>query len=81
MFSKAIESAAQYLLDDKFIERTVKMPGSQPIEVLEAALKALVENRPKNFEDCVDAARRSFNELFRDQVNEYFVFSGFRLGL
>lgn len=67
-FRQAAENAAQYLDDPKFMERTVKLPGSQPVEVLESVKRALVEDRPQTFEDCILWARKHFAEQFHNQI-------------
>merc|ERR1712137_1280384 len=45
VFRQSAESAALYLMDPKFTERTMKLPGSQPLETLEAVKRALVDER------------------------------------
>ncbi|XP_063605255.1 ubiquitin-like modifier-activating enzyme 1 isoform X2 [Penaeus indicus] len=67
-FRQAAENAAQYLIDSRFMERTLKLPGSQPMEVLESVKRALVEDRPQSFEDCVLWARKHFAEQFHNQI-------------
>ncbi|XP_050732741.1 ubiquitin-like modifier-activating enzyme 1 isoform X1 [Eriocheir sinensis] len=67
-FRQAAENAAQYLLDPKFMERALKLPGSQPVETLDSVKRALVDDRPQTFEDCVLWARKSFGEQFNNQI-------------
>ena len=42
-FKGHAENAHSYLTDPKFVERTLKLPGSQPLDVLESVKRALVE--------------------------------------
>lgn len=35
IFKQAAESAAQYISDPTFIERILRLPGTQPLEILE----------------------------------------------
>lgn len=35
-FSKNAENAAQYITDPTFIDRIIKLPGVQPLEILES---------------------------------------------
>lgn len=67
-FKSVAENAAFYLGDAKFMDRTVKLPGSQPLQVLESVKKALVIDRPADFSDCVSWARHQFEENFRNQI-------------
>ncbi|XP_063844660.1 ubiquitin-like modifier-activating enzyme 1 isoform X2 [Scylla paramamosain] len=67
-FRQAAENAAQYLQDPKFMERALKLPGSQPVETLDSVKRALVDDRPHSFEDCVLWARKSFAEQFNNQI-------------
>lgn len=67
-FRQAAENAAQYLQDPKFMERALKLPGSQPVETLDSVKRALVDDRPHTFEDCVLWARKSYAEQFNNQI-------------
>ncbi|CAG5089375.1 Similar to UBA1: Ubiquitin-like modifier-activating enzyme 1 (Oryctolagus cuniculus) [Cotesia congregata] len=49
LFRQNAENAAQYINDSQFVERTLKLPGVQPLEVLELVKTALVDERPKSF--------------------------------
>ena len=68
LFRQAAESAAFYLSDPKFMDRTLKLAGSQPLETLEAVKRALVEDRPANFESCVHWARLHWQEQYHNQI-------------
>uniref|UniRef100_A0A0B7AVD4 E1 ubiquitin-activating enzyme n=1 Tax=Arion vulgaris TaxID=1028688 RepID=A0A0B7AVD4_9EUPU len=57
------ETASQYITDAKFMERTLKMQGSQPLDILETVKRILVDERPKTFEECVKLARHMFAKL------------------
>ena len=70
LFRQSDESARQYLVDDKFMERTLKLTGSQPLEVLEAVHRGLVEERPMNFEQCVHWARLHWQEQYHNQIKQ-----------
>ena len=69
-FKQNSENAAFYLGDAKFVERTLKLPGSQPAQTLESVKKALVTDRPKDFESCVGWARRHFEEQYHNQISQ-----------
>ena len=68
LFRQSAESAAQYLADPKFMERTLKLAGSQPLETLESAKRGLVDERPINFEQCVHWARHHWQEQYHNQI-------------
>ncbi|KDR20513.1 Ubiquitin-like modifier-activating enzyme 1 [Zootermopsis nevadensis] len=70
LFRQAAENAAQYLADSAFVERTLKLPGVQPLEVLESVKHALVDHRPRSFEDCVAWARCYWQEQYNDQIRQ-----------
>jgi ubiquitin-activating enzyme E1 len=70
LFHQAAENAAQYLAESSFVERTLKLPGVQPLEVLESVKLALVEQRPCSFEDCVTWARCYWQEQYSDQIQQ-----------
>ena len=70
LFRQAAESAAFYLADPKFMERTLKLAGSQPLETLEAVNRALVDERPTDFEHCVHWARLHWQEQYHNQIKQ-----------
>jgi ubiquitin-activating enzyme E1 len=70
LFRQSAENASQYLTDSEFLERTIKLPGVQPIEVLESVKTALVDDRPKSFEDCVVWARNHWQEQYSNQIRQ-----------
>merc|ERR1719471_2588403 len=67
-FSQAPLSALQYLSESDFVEKTMKLQGTQPVETMEKVKKVLVDDLPKNFEDCVTWARHLFQDLFHNQI-------------
>ncbi|XP_018018893.1 ubiquitin-like modifier-activating enzyme 1 [Hyalella azteca] len=67
-FKQVAENAACYLGDAKFMERTLKLPGSQPLQTLESVKKALVTERPLDFQECVAWARNHFEHNFHNQI-------------
>lgn len=70
LFRQAAENAAQYLEDPQFVEKTLKLPGVQPLEVLESVKTALVDERPKSFIDCVTWARCHWEEQYNNQIKQ-----------
>ena len=70
LFRQSSESAAQYLVDPKFMERTLKLAGSQPLETLESVKRCLVDERPMNFEQCVHWARLHWQEQYHNQIKQ-----------
>lgn len=71
IFRQAAENAAQYILDPKsFIDRVIKLPGVQPLDVLESCRTALIGEKPKDFADCVKWARLHFEDQYANQIKQ-----------
>ncbi|XP_022190676.2 ubiquitin-like modifier-activating enzyme 1 [Nilaparvata lugens] len=70
LFKQNAENAAQYLDDPNFIEQTLRLPGVQPVEILESVKAALVDERPQSFEDCVAWARNHWEEQYSNQIKQ-----------
>lgn len=70
IFKQSAANAAQYISDPTFIERTLKLPGCQPLEALESVKTALIDERPKTIEDCVKWARLHFQEQYSNQISQ-----------
>ena len=70
LFRQAAENAAQYLQDPNFVERTLRLPGVQPVEVLESVKVALIQDRPRSFEDCVAWARNHWQDQYCNQIRQ-----------
>lgn len=68
VFKQCAENAAQYLSDPKFMERALKLPGTQPTETLESVKKSLVDERPHSFDDCIAWARLHWQEQYHNQI-------------
>ncbi|XP_013145647.1 PREDICTED: ubiquitin-like modifier-activating enzyme 1 [Papilio polytes] len=69
LFRQAAEHAAQYFTDPHFLERTVRLPGTQPLDAIESVRNAIVE-RPMNFEDCVTWARLHWETQYSNQIKQ-----------
>lgn len=70
LFRQLPENAAQYLHDPNFLDRTMKLQGIQPVEVLESIVQVLVKNRPENLQDCVARMRIHWQEQFNNQIRQ-----------
>ncbi|KAK3103827.1 hypothetical protein FSP39_022215 [Pinctada imbricata] len=70
LFCQPAEAASQYITDPKFMERTVKQQGTQPIETLEAVKKALIDDKPADFQACVDFARKLWEENYNNTIQQ-----------
>lgn len=69
-FSGPIQTAKMYIDDPKFLERTMKLQGTQPIETLETVKKVLIDNKPGTFEDCVNYARFLWEENYNNNIQQ-----------
>uniref|UniRef100_A0A8C5HJQ2 E1 ubiquitin-activating enzyme n=1 Tax=Gouania willdenowi TaxID=441366 RepID=A0A8C5HJQ2_GOUWI len=70
LFKQPPENAVQYLTDPKFMERTLKLPGAQPAEVLEAVYKSLVTDCPHSWADCVSWARNHWQCQYSNNIRQ-----------
>ncbi|KAJ8731090.1 hypothetical protein PYW07_004254 [Mythimna separata] len=69
LFRQAAEHAAQYLRDPHFLDRTLKLPGSQPLDAIESVRNAIQE-RPLTFDDCVTWARLHWEAQYSNQIKQ-----------
>jgi len=67
-FTQAPLTASQYIEEPGFKEKTLALPGAQPMDTMETVSRLLVKERPSNFEDCVAWARLLWQELFHNQI-------------
>lgn len=70
LFKQPVETALQYLTDSKFLDRTLKLQGNQPLETLETVKRVLIDERPCSFEDCISWARQLWQSNFNDQIRQ-----------
>lgn len=56
--------------DSKFMERTLKLTGAQPVEVLEAVYKCLVTDYPHSWKDCVTWARNHWQCQYNNNIRQ-----------
>jgi len=70
LFKQAAENAYLYITDPSFIERTLKLAGNQPLEVLETVKRVIVDERPDSFEDCISWARLHWEEQYHNQISQ-----------
>merc|ERR1719211_234817 len=67
-FTQAPLTASQYIEEAGFKEKTLALPGAQPVDTMETVSRLLVKERRNNFEDCVAWARLLWQELFHNQI-------------
>lgn len=70
LFKIGPDAVQQYLNDPGFMDRTMKMAGNQPVEMLEIVKRFLVAERPNTFEDCVKWARFHWQEQYDNQIRQ-----------
>lgn len=71
VFTSPAMAANEYLKDPKnYIQRVLKLKDAQPFEELQRVYKALVDERPTTFEDCVRWARLHFQENYHDNIEQ-----------
>ncbi|XP_071033446.1 ubiquitin-like modifier-activating enzyme 1 isoform X2 [Parasteatoda tepidariorum] len=70
LFKQAAENASLYLTDPSFIERTLKLAGNQPLEILESVKRVLIDDRPETFDDCIIWARLHWEDQYNNQIRQ-----------
>ena len=71
VFTNPATSALDFLKDpEAYIQRVMKLQGSQPLEELQQVYKALVEERPSTFNDCVAWARLHWQENYHNNIEQ-----------
>ncbi|XP_054711827.1 ubiquitin-like modifier-activating enzyme 1 isoform X2 [Uloborus diversus] len=70
LFKQAAENAYLYMTDPTFNERTLKLAGNQPLEVLETVKRVIMDERPKSFKDCIVWARLHWEEQYHNQISQ-----------
>ncbi|XP_071960518.1 ubiquitin-like modifier-activating enzyme 1 isoform X2 [Antedon mediterranea] len=68
LFKNPYDNALMYITDPKFLERTMKLPGMQPLDTLDSVKKALLDERPNDFKDCVQWARKYWQAQYHNQI-------------
>ncbi|CAG0919878.1 unnamed protein product [Notodromas monacha] len=69
-FTTGPQDADSYINDPEFMDRTLKLPGSQPMDILEKVKSHLVDDKPSSFEDCIAWARLFWEELFVNVIKQ-----------
>ncbi|XP_077492536.1 ubiquitin-like modifier-activating enzyme 1 [Amblyomma americanum] len=70
LFKQDAENASKFLTDPMFVEKTLKLSGDQPLEVLDAVKRMLVDEMPTSFSDCVAWARLHFQKQYSNQIRQ-----------
>jgi len=67
-FTQAPLTASQYIEEPSFKDKTLALPGAQPVETFETVKRLLKAERPNDFKDCVAWARLTWQDLFHNQI-------------
>jgi len=71
VFTNPATACLDYLKDKKaYIERVMKLQGAQPLEEIQQIYKTLVDERPKNFQECVIWARKHWQVNYHDSIKQ-----------
>lgn len=71
VFTNPAAAALEYMRNPSaYIDRISKLQGSQPLEELSHVYSAIVEDRPRNFEDCVKWARFNWQENYHNSIEQ-----------
>jgi len=67
-FSTPAADVNNYLTDAKFVEKTMKQQGEQPMETFTNIANCLTLEKPSSFEDCVKWARLQWQKDYYNQI-------------
>ena len=71
LFTNPAFACQDYLKDrNAYVERVQKLQGSQPLEEIQQLFKALVGERPKSFEECVEWARNHWQDNYHNVIRQ-----------
>ena len=63
-------SSLIHFRDSKFVERTLRLAGTQPLEMLEAVQRSLVLQRPQTWADCVTWAYHHWHIQYSNNIRQ-----------
>jgi len=67
-FSTPAADVNSYLTDAKFVEKTMKQQGEQPMETFSNIANCLTTEKPSSFQDCVKWARLQWQKDYHNQI-------------
>ncbi|RMZ94855.1 ubiquitin-like modifier-activating enzyme 1 [Brachionus plicatilis] len=71
VFTNPAAAALEYIRNPSvYIDRIMKLQGSQPLEELSHVYNAIVQDRPNSFEDCVKWARLHWQESYHNSIEQ-----------
>lgn len=71
VFTNPATAAMEFIKSpDVYIERVLKLQGSQPLEELSQVYSALMQDKPSSFEDCVKWARLHWQENYHNSIEQ-----------
>jgi ubiquitin-activating enzyme E1 len=71
LFTNTALSCIEYLTDrSAYIERVMKLQGSQPLEELQQLYKTIVVERPKSYKDCLLWARNHWQDHYHNTIRQ-----------
>ncbi|XP_064220703.1 ubiquitin-like modifier-activating enzyme 1 [Aotus nancymaae] len=70
LFKQSAENVNQYLTNPKFMEQTLRLAGTQPLELLENVQCSLVLQRPETWTDCVTWAYQRWHTQYSHKIQQ-----------
>ncbi|XP_074248483.1 ubiquitin-like modifier-activating enzyme 1 [Saimiri boliviensis] len=70
LFKQPAENVNQYLTNPKFMEQTLRLAGTQPLELLENVQRHLVLQRPETWADCVTWAYHQWHTQYSHNIQQ-----------
>lgn len=70
IYKNSAENVNSYITNPAFLENLKKQSAGSRLEILQVVKGCLVDERPKNFTQCVMWARVKFEELFNNNIQQ-----------
>ncbi|CAI9181591.1 unnamed protein product, partial [Rangifer tarandus platyrhynchus] len=70
LFKQPAENVNKYLTDAKFVERTLCLAGTQPLQVLEGVQRSLRLQWPQSWADCVTWAYYHWHTQYSNNIRQ-----------
>ncbi|KAL7031490.1 hypothetical protein ACKWTF_007036 [Chironomus riparius] len=70
LFTSEAIDAEKFLNDENYLQNLLSTSTVSTLECLQSIKKALIDERPLNFPDCIHWARIQFEELYTNQIRQ-----------
>jgi ubiquitin-activating enzyme E1 len=70
LFTNSMIDSEKFLSDENYLDELTAKCTKSTLETLESIKKSLIDEKPKDFQDCVAWARTLFEELYTNQIRQ-----------